>query len=275
LIKKIVFSILILFFVAGCGEEKGKLRVWLTDAPPPQDVENIYLTVLLVGIVDLDNEVATISSELYGTTVDIVRLASGYAMPLTYNSNTGSSYADIAPGDYKSILLLLAQINSVVREDSFSDTLLIPYDSTLSDSTYNPFRFELELENEFTILPGEYRTIVIDFDASKSINWETSPYELNPQFRIFASSDAGFIKGNVKALEDDSEVPVKFAVLQAVNLNDTMTTLSDTAGGYLFFLPEGTYDLSVSAEGYVSDTTYEGITVIRDSVLPDCDFMLW
>ena len=274
MIKRILFSIIILFFVLGCGEEKGRLRVWLTDAPPPQDVEHIYLTVLLVGIVSSDYEVTTISSGMYGTTVDIVRFTSGYAMPLTYNSNTGGYYADIAPGDYKSILLLLAQINSVVREDSVSDTLLIPYDSTLSDSAYNPFRFELELEGGFTILPGEYRTIVVDFDASKSINWETSPYELNPQFRIFESSDAGFIKGSVKTLEDGSEVPVKFAVLQAVNLNDTMTALSDTAGYYLFFLPEGTYDLSVSAEGYIADIAYEGIAVIRDSVLDGYNFLL-
>lgn len=275
MIRKILFSIFVLFFIMGCGEEEAKLRVWLTDAPPPQDVEHIYLTVLLVGIVDSDDQITTISSGMYGTTVDIVRLTGGYAMALTYNGNTGSYFADIAPGDYKSILLLLAQINSVVRENSVSDTLFIPYDTTLSDSNYNPVRFELELEGGFNILPGEYRTIVIDFDASKSINWETSPYELNPRFRIFESSEAGFIKGNVKVLESDSEVPVKFAVLQAVSLNDTMTALSDTAGSYTFFLPEGTYDLSVSAEGYISDTTYEGITVIRDSALSGYDFTLW
>jgi len=78
----------------------------------------------------------------------------------------------------------------------------------------------------------------------------------------------------VKTAEGDSEVPVKFAVLQAVSLNDTMTVLSDTAGGYLFFIPEGTYDLSVSAEGYISETTYEGITVTRDSVLDGYNFVL-
>ncbi|MEJ2568651.1 MAG: hypothetical protein P8Z50_07255, partial [candidate division WOR-3 bacterium] len=109
MIRRILLSIFVLFLIAGCGEEDGKLRVWLTDAPPPQDVDNIYLTVLLVGILGEDNEITTISSEMYGTTIDVVRLTGGYAMPLTYNLNTGSSFADIAAGDYKSILLLLAQ----------------------------------------------------------------------------------------------------------------------------------------------------------------------
>jgi len=169
LINKVLFFVFVLFFIIGCGEDKGKLKIWLVDAPPPQNVQHIYLNVLLVGIVNSDNEVTTISSGMYETTIDVVKLTNGYAMPLTYNS-TGSYFADISPGDYKSVLLLLAQMNSVVSEDSVSDTLLIPYDTTISDSNYNPVRFELELEGGFTILPGEYRTIVVDFDASRSIN---------------------------------------------------------------------------------------------------------
>jgi hypothetical protein len=263
LIKKIVFSVFVLFFVVGCGEEKGKLKIWLTDSPPPQDVENIYLTILAVGIVNAGDEAGTIQGKI--NTFDIVRLTGGHVISLTYNYSTGGNFIDVEPGEYKSVLLALAQINSVVKEDSVSDSLLIP-------NEYYPFSYELE--QDFTVLPGEYVTVVIDFDASKSINWETSPYELTPRFRIFESSTAGFIKGTVKTLEDASEVSVKFAVLEAVNLNDTMTALSDTAGNYLFFLPEGTYDLSVSSEGYIPDTTYEGIAVIRDSVLSGYDFML-
>jgi hypothetical protein len=263
LIKKSVFFIFVLLFIVGCGEEDGQLRIWLTDTPPPQDVENIYLTILAVGIVNAEDEAGTIQGEI--NTFDIVKLAGGYVASLTHNYSTGGSFIDVEPGEYKSVLLALAQINSVVKGGSVADSLLIP-------DQYYPFSYELE--QDFTILPGEYVTIVIDFDASKSINWETQPYQLVPHFRIFESSTAGFIQGTVKTLEGVSEVPVKFAVLEAVSLNDTMTALSDTAGNYLFFLPEGTYGLSVSAEGYNPDTTYESVVVIRDSVLSDYDFML-
>ncbi len=261
MIRKIVFFVFVLFFIMGCGQEKGKLRIWLIDAPPPQGVEHIYLTVIGVGIRDGGGEATTIQSDIY--TLDVVGLIGGFAAPLTYNYRTGGYFVDVEPGNYTSVLLALSWINFVVR-DSVQDSLLIPGDT-----------ISYELMEEFVILPGEYLTIVVDFDASKSINWEAEPYELIPSFRIFQSSIAGFIRGTVKTLEDTSEVAVKFATLQAVSSTDSMTTLSDTAGNYSLFIPEGTYDVSVSAEGYtISDTIYERVDIIRDSILPGYDFTL-
>jgi hypothetical protein len=259
LVKKIVFFVFVLFFIMGCGEEKGKLRIWLTDAPPPQDVEHIYLTVLGVGIRDEEGDATTIQSDIH--TIDVVRLIGGYAVSLTYSYR--GYFVDVEPGDYTSVLLALALINSVVR-DGVEDSLLVTGDI-----------ISYELEEDFTILPGEYLTIVVDFDASESIDWESRPYELTPHFRIFQSSTAGFVRGKVKTVEDSLEVSVKFATVQAVCSTDVMTTLSDTAGNYSLFIPEGTYDLNVSAEGYTaSDTTYGGLEVIRDSVLDGYNFML-
>jgi hypothetical protein len=263
LIKKIMFFVFILFFIMGCSEEKGKLRIWLTDAPPPQDVQHIYFTILGVGIRDEEGVATTIQNDIHQ--VDVIELAGGYAAPLTYDYFTGSSFIDVESGNYRSVLLWFAQVNSVVRSDTVIDSLLIPEE-------YYPF--SSELEEEFTILPGESRTIVIDFDASKSINWDGPPYELIPSFRIFQSSNAGFITGTVKTIEDTSEVAVKYAALQAVSSTDSITTLSDSAGNYSFFIPEGTYDVSVLAEGYTSDTIYRGLVVVRDSLLDSCNFTL-
>ena len=154
--RKIVFFVFILLFVMGCGQEKGKLRIWLIDAPPPQDVEHIYLTVLGVGIRDTKGEVVTLQSDIY--TIDIVNLIGGYAASLTYNYGTGGYFVDVEPGDYTSVIFLLAQINYVEKSgDSLSDSLLVPEE-------YYPFQFELE--QDFTLLSGEYLTIIIDFDAS-------------------------------------------------------------------------------------------------------------
>ncbi len=264
MIRKIVFFVFILFFVMGCGQEKGKLRIWLIDAPPPQEVEHIYLTVMGVGIRDVGGEVVTLQSDIY--TVDIMKLIGGFAAPLTYSYSTGGYFVDVEPGDYTSVLLLLAEINSLVMEgDSVADSLLIPEGVPIA----------YELEEDFTVLPGEYLTIVVDFDASKSINWDSEPYELIPSFRIFQTSTAGFIRGTVKTIEDTSEVAIKFATLHAVSSIDSMTTLSDTAGNYSLFIPEGTYDVSVSAEGYtIADTIYREVLVIRDSLLDNYNFIL-
>jgi hypothetical protein len=264
LIKKIVFFVFILFFLMGCGQEKGKIRIWLIDAPPPQGVEHIYITVVGVGIRNSEGEAITLQLDPY--TIDIVGLIGGFAAPLTFNYSTGGYFVDVEPGDYASVLLLMAEVNSLVMEgDSMADSLLIPEGVPI----------EYELDEDFTVLSGEYRTIIVDFDASKSINWGSEPYELIPSFRVFQSSNAGFIRGTVRAIEDTSEVAVKFATLHAVGLTDSMTTLSDSAGKYSLFIPEGAYDLSVSAEGYaVSDTLYEGVIVNGDSVLENYNFTL-
>lgn len=264
MIRKIWVFLVVLFFIVGCSEENGRLKIWLIDAPPPQDVRSIYLTIFGVGVRNAEGEVATLQNDIHQ--VDVLELVGGYASPLTFDYMTGSYYVDVEPGDYTSVLLVLAQINSIVMEgDSIADSLLIPEGMPI----------EFEIEENFTVLPGEHLTIVVDFDASKSINWETQPYELNPYFKAFQSSNAGFISGTVKTLEDTLEVGVKFAVVNAVSFADSMTALSDSAGNYSLFIPEGNYDISVSAEGYtVSDTIYEGIVLAADSILENYNFTL-
>lgn len=263
--KKIVFFVFILFFLTGCGGEKSHLRIWLIDAPPPQNVEHIYLTILGVAVRNSEGEIITLQEDIHR--IDILRLTGGYAAPLTFNYSNASPFVDVDPGDYTGVRLFIAQINSLVMEgDSIADSLLIP-------GEYYPFQFELE--QDFTVLPGEYQTLVIDFDAGKSINWEVQPYELTPNFRIFQSSTAGFVRG---AVRDTSGAFIKLAAVQAVSMADTMVVLSadlDTTHSFCFMLPEGTYDISAFADGYtISDTIYEGVVVNSDSVLDGYNFTL-
>lgn len=263
--KKIIFFVFILFFLAGCGGEKGNLRIWLIDAPPPQNVEHINLTILGVAVRNAEGEAVSLIEDI--NRIDILRLIGGYAARLTFNYSNASSFVDVEPGDYTSVLLMIAQINSLQMEgDSIADSLLIPEE-------YSPFQFELE--EDFTISPGEALTIIIDFDAGKSINWEAQPYELTPDFRIFQSSTAGFVRG---AVRDTSGAFVKLAAVQAVSMGDTMVVLSaedTTAHSYSLMIPEGTYDISASADGYtISDTIYQGVVVNSGSVLDGYDFTL-
>ncbi len=260
--NKVLLVITVLFLILGCGENTGKIRVLITDAPPAQNVKNIYITVLGVAAKNIDDEIVELQEDFY--TIDIVKLTGGKSTSLTYNYRTGGDFIDIKAGDYTSVILAIAQINSVTI-DSITDSLLIP-------DEYIPFTFELE--KDFTVSSGEYITIIVDFDASKSINWEAEPYELIPSFRIFEYSEAGFIQGQVITLEDTLEVPVKFAVLRAVNSTDTITTLSDSTGNYSLFLEEDTYNISVYVENFIADTIYEGVTISSDSALMGYDFIL-
>ncbi len=263
--KKIVSIVIILFLILGCGEDKGKIRIWLIDAPPPQDIQHIYLTIMGVAIRHAEGRTTTLVD--YPFSYDIARLIGGKYTPLTYSPRYGE-YVEIEPGDYTSVLLALAQINSVVR-DSVQDSLFIPEGTPIS----------YELEEDFTVLPGQDITLVIDFDASKSINWESSPYELTPRFKIFERSIAGFLRGIVKDTSGDT---VKYAICTAANALDTFTTLTDSTSQdttnpytYQLMIPKGTYNISVSAEGYTTaDTTYTGVNVIRGSLLTGYNFTL-
>lgn len=260
--RKVILIITVLFLIIGCGEDQGKLRILITDAPPPQNVEHIYLTILGVGIRNAAGDAITLQSDYY--TVDIVRLTGGYSTSLTYNYSTGGSFVEVEPGDYTSVLIAINNLNSI-ETDSTQDTLLIPEGTSIS----------YELEKDFTVSSNELVTLIVDFDASKSINWESTPYELTPVFRIYESDEAGYLLGTVKTIIDDTtETAAKFAVLKAINEADTFTQLTDTAGKFSLSLPEDTYTISAHVEGYESDTIYEEVTIMRDSVLEDYNFLL-
>jgi hypothetical protein len=261
--KKVILMVTVLFFIIGCGEDNGKLRILLTDAPPPQNVEHIYLTILGVGIRNADGDAITLQSDYY--TVDVIRLTGGYSTSLTYDYSTGSSFVEVEPGDYNSVLIAINDLN-LVETDSIQDTLLVPEGTPIS----------YELETDFTVSSSELLTLIIDFDAAKSINWESTPYELIPVFRIYHSDEVGFLTGTVKkiAVDDTTELAAKFAVLEAVSTTDTLTTLTDTAGRFSLSLPEDTYTISAYVEGYATNTTYEDVTIMRDSILEDYNFLL-
>jgi hypothetical protein len=260
--RKVILMLTVLFFIIGCGEDNGKIRILLTDAPPPQNVEHIYLTILGVGIRNAQGEATTLQSDYY--TVDVVRLAGGYSTSLTYDYSTGSSFVEVEPGDYSSVLIAINDLG-FVETDSIQDTLLVPDETPIS----------YELETDFTVSSSELLTLIIDFDATKSINWESTPYELIPIFSIYHSDEAGFLTGAVtKEIDDTTEVAAKFAVLEAVNATDTLTALTDTTGNFSLSLPEDTYTINAYVEGYESDTTYEDITIVRDSVLENFNFLL-
>ena len=218
-----------------------------------------------MGIRNAEGYATTLVS--YPYSYDIASLIRGRYISLTYSPKY-REYVEIDAGDYTRILLLLSQINYVVR-DNINDTLLIP------DGTSVVY----ELEQDFTVLPGQYVTIIVDFDASKSINWESQPYEHIPSIKTFPLSVVGSLQGIVKDTLGDT---IKFAVCTAANALDTFTTLADSTSSdtinpytYRFTIPEGIYNISVSAEGYTTaDTIYTGVNIIRDSVLTGYDFTI-
>ncbi len=256
--KKSALVAFILFFILSCGKEKASIMVWIKDAPPPQDVQHIYLTVYGLAVKSTEGDTTVL--EDYPYTFDVIGLTGGFYTSLTYNIKTGESFIDIEPGDYTDIIIGFARNHYLVRDTT--GALIIPSDQP---QIY-------ELNHPFSLSANDNIILVIDLDASKSINWVSVPYEFTPSLTIFESTAAGYIGGTVR---DSSGTAIRLALCEAANSTDTLTTWTNSNGRYVFMLPVGTYDISASAEGYtISDTTYEGITVILNSVLDSHNFIL-
>lgn len=256
--KKAALLVIILLFILSCGKEQANIRVWIKDAPPPQDVQHIYLTVNELMVRNAEGEIIVLEDNPY--TFDVIELTGGYFTSLTYNMKTGGSTIDIEPGDYTDVIIAFARNHYVERDTT--GYMIIPSDQ--------PQTFELN--HPFSLSANDDITLVIDFDASKSINWVSVPYELTPSLTIFESSIAGYIGGVVR---DSLGTAIRLALCKAANSTDTLTTWTNSNGRYVFMMPVGTYDISASAEGYTtSDITYDGITVILDSVLDSHNFIL-
>ncbi|MEO0293993.1 MAG: DUF4382 domain-containing protein [candidate division WOR-3 bacterium] len=248
--KKVVLSLIGILLVIGCGENEGWVRIWLIDSPPPQDVEAIYLRIFGVGVRNLGGDAITVDANI--NEYDIVMgTLGGMGIVIAVDK--------IKPGNYTSILIALTEIH-LVRRNGELDTLIL--------SEGSPLKYEIP--QDFTIYKDKITQIFIDFDASKSINWETQPYTLTPIFRAFEGSTLGAIRGKVT---DSTGAPIKFAVCKAVNSTDTFTTLSTPdSGKYYLIAKKGTYNITSYLEGYTSDTSYS--VEIGDSTLKGYNFVL-
>jgi len=213
------FSILIALFISNCSSstdsKNGTLRVLLTDAPASYESVNVIFSEISAHI-----DSAWVNVMVDPTNIDLLQYSNGETFLLASE--------DIDPGHYTQIRLKID--SAYVVKDGMMHELSVPSGAKTG----------LKFGPQFTINEGSTYTLVIDFDASKSVKRNGQGYTLHPHIRVIAQAGSGSISGTILN-------PTAMPVASAITGIDTVSTFVDVSNGdfMLPFLPEGAYTVTV------------------------------
>lgn len=235
-------------FIAGCSTSPesgmGTLEVRLVDAPIDNAKEvNVAINSVQVNNSETDTGWVTISEP--GETFNLLNLTNGAYAVL--------GEAELEAGTYEQIRLILdSDGNSIVFENGDTESLFVPSGAQSG----------LKLNVNAEIEPGFTYTLILDFNASKSVvkAGNSGKYLLKPVIRATNMATTGKIAGTVLPAEARSQV-------HAIVGEDTLTTtFADTTDGTfeLIGLEGGSYTVGFEPreEGFAGkDTTNIEVSV--------------
>jgi len=252
----LLFS-LILLLVVGCSdnpaEPEGQARLSITtfDTPPPAGVEHLYLNIIEVSAHHADNGWTTLAD--IDTTIDFLELVNGVTVNLFDDS--------VASGFYSQIRLLLSDTNTIVIDS-------VSYPLTIPSGTQTGVKLNLDEE----LSSGEFVSLMVDFDISKSVIVANGQYKLKPTYNLFKENQSGTISGVVT---DTLLAPIFNAMVEATSTTYSTSTLTDSNGVYMLILPIGSYDLSATLDSTsVTDTSYSAVTLNSSDSLSGYNFII-
>ncbi|MCE4566119.1 DUF4382 domain-containing protein [Maribellus sp. CM-23] len=245
---------------SGIQAGKGKVNIYLTDAPFPIDlIAETYVTIDKVEI--RKQETDSSGSDFIVLTeepmeIDLLTLSNGVTEIL--------ASVDLEAGTYDQIRMHVSE-SKVVMKDATEFDLKVPSGSSSG--------LKIKIEPALEISGGETADVLLDFDVSKSFvakgNWQgghINGFNFKPVVRCVMLGKAGRIEGTVSdtasvALENAS-VKV-WMPLEGMETDSLITSsFSDEAGKYkIIGLLSGTYYLTTELEGYETDTVWNvGVT---------------
>ena len=199
----------------------GTLSISLTDAPAAYDSVIVVFSEISAHI---DSEWVHVQQE--PIRVNLLDWSNGETFLL------GS--AEVPAGKYTQIRIKIDSAYIGVNDSLFE--LTVP----------SGLKTGLKLGPQFTINEGSTYSLILDFDACRSVvvnGPKNNPngYELKPHIRVITQAESGSISGMVTNPE---EIPFAYAILGSDILTSTAV---DTASGNfkLSFLPEDTYTVSI------------------------------
>ena len=195
--------------------ENGHLRVLLTDAPASYGSVLVYFSEISAHI---DSSWVTVMTEPTG--VDLLQYSNGETFELASE--------DVAAGHYTQIRVKID--SAFVNEDGTVHPLTVPSGAKTG----------LKFGPQFTINAGNTYTLVLDFDATRSVVKSGQSYKLKPHIRIITEATSGSVSGTVLN-------PVDAPVATAFTETDTATTFVDVSNGsfMLAYLPAGIYTVAI------------------------------
>ncbi len=281
----IVSSILIL---TGCNKDendipagKSRLNILLTDSPFPIDlVSKTTVTIDKVEIrqkmessvnADDDSFIVLSNQEMQ---IDLLVLTNGITEEI--------ASSDLEAGHYDMIRLHVVDATVELKDGSTFD-LKIPSGSSSG--------LKIKIDPEINLSEGQTYDVLLDFDVSRSfvakgnINGVIHGFNFKPVIRGVFLGAAGRIEGNVT---DTTSIALENAMVKAwlkeegTEVNDSsiyiISSFTDISGDYkLIGLPEGTYNIICSSEGYQNDTLNDvsvkagNATKIDFQLIPDSE----
>lgn len=241
-------------------EGKGKVNIYLTDAPFPIDlISKTYVTIDKVEI--RKQETDSTGSEFIVLTeepmeVDLLTLSNGVTELL--------ASVELEAGTYDQIRMHVTD-SKVVMKDQTEFDLKIPSGSSSG--------LKINIEPALEISGGQTADVLLDFDVSKSFvakgnmqGGHFNGFNFKPVVRCVMLGRAGRIEGTVADTASTAVQNASVKVwmpLEGMETDSLITSsFSDEAGKYkIIGLLSGTYYLTTELEGYETDTVWNvGVT---------------
>ena len=251
----IMLSTLALVWISGCNKITsggfssnlpGTLQIKLTDAPARFDSVMIDIQKVEVQTTDSSNAYVWTAVNDSSMMVNLLDLSNGAYKVL--------GQKQLAPGTYHQIRLVLGSNNYVVQNGQ-EYALKVPSGQQSG----------LKINVDATIKPNYTYTLLLDFNAAKSIvqtgnsHSKNSKFILKPVIRATNEAVSGVISGTVSPANTNPTI-------YSINGTDTVSTsFADTTSGdfKMIGIPAGTYNVSfVPADTTYRDTTITGVSVV-------------
>ena len=226
---------------ADSSSETGTLQVVLHDAPANYEAVNVYIESVEVNN-SANEEEGWITISNPEQTYDLLELVNGATEVL--------GEAELQSGTYEQIRLILGDQGHSLVVDGTQESLFIPSGAQTG----------IKLNVDAVIEPGITYTLLLDFDASRSVvkAGNSGRYLLKPVIDATNEAITGSIAGSVEPAESE---PFIYAVEGPDTLSSTKANAED--GSFqLIGLEEGTYTIAVDPTNEVYNQTEEsGVAV--------------
>ncbi|MCO4293866.1 DUF4382 domain-containing protein [Solitalea sp. MAHUQ-68] len=214
------------------------LQIRMTDAPGNYEEINLNVKEIIVKVNDTTGGSYVLEADKQ---FNILDFKAGSATPDILVADE-----EIPTGKIKEVRLVLNETGNTIKVDGQLYDLKIP-------SGYSS-GWKVKLTEEPSLTPGFAYSLVLDFDAAKSVvKTGNGKFILKPVVRGLAIATSGILTGTIDPANKQAKV---YAINQA---NDTVGTVSDVATGYFSIggLRSGAYKVAID----VQDTTYADTTL--------------
>lgn len=262
---------------SGSSADSGSLSVSLSDAPA-SEYKAVYVTIAEIQVHKAD--------EAEGTWQTVLTPNATYNLLDLINGKTASlGVADLATGSYTQMRLILADTpdsNTNILGDShpYANYLITSADEAIQLKVPSGFQTGIKLVHTFDIVSGRTVGLVLDFDAGRSVvkAGNSTKWLLKPTVKIIDTLNNATLTGNVTdgsaalaGVTVSAQIYNASAATEVEKVITEASAITDVNGDYLMYLPPGTYNIVVVADGFI--TSSRQITVEYDTEYTE-DFIL-